>query len=301
MAATVQEAFPGQDNPCWIKGDRGSLFQPGKSESRGGGETLLPGPIAAMMQAFNTPRFLGFLEILTGVPNLIPDPYFLGGGPHLTARGGSLTLHTDFNYHHQLKLFRRLNVLLYLNDDWHPEDGGMLELADPESLDTVHYISPDFNRLVIFNIANAPHGHPQPLVGRDRKSLALYYYTVEPEASDRKATLGAVWKTRVLPASFFEQVMPVRLAVTADTFRQPGLLLFRIQGVDGGSWTVDLLAGTVTSGEVAEPACLVTAEVQGLSDVLTNKIMWEQAFRTRLIKVEGDSELLVALMNRLSR
>jgi hypothetical protein len=38
-----------------------------------------------------------FLELLTGIPELAPDPAFFGSGVHLTAPGGVLAVHADFN------------------------------------------------------------------------------------------------------------------------------------------------------------------------------------------------------------
>ena len=78
----------------------------------------------------NSLRVLLFLEALTGIEGLIPDPYFGGGGPHQIQPGGFLKIHADFNVHPQLKLDRRLNMLIYLNKDWREEYGGHLELWD---------------------------------------------------------------------------------------------------------------------------------------------------------------------------
>lgn len=66
----------------------------------------------------NSRPFLAFLEELTGIKGLIPDPYFIGGGLHEVGNGGHLSIHADFNYHKPLNLERRLNVLVYLNRDW---------------------------------------------------------------------------------------------------------------------------------------------------------------------------------------
>ena len=73
---------------------------------------------------FNSGPFLQFLEHLTGIDGLIPDPYFSGGGLHETDRGGRLGVHTDFNLYAKLNLIRRINVLVFLNKDWNPEYGG---------------------------------------------------------------------------------------------------------------------------------------------------------------------------------
>ena len=48
---------------------------------------------------------------------LIGDPYLIGGGLHETKNGGFLKIHSDFYFHQNLKIDRRLNLLLYLNDD----------------------------------------------------------------------------------------------------------------------------------------------------------------------------------------
>ena len=66
-----------------------------------------------------------FLETLTGIDGVIPDPYFVGGGLHQIKPGGHLEVHADFNRHTKLKLDRRINLLLYLNKDWKDEYGGI--------------------------------------------------------------------------------------------------------------------------------------------------------------------------------
>ncbi len=139
-----------------------------------------------ILHHFSSAPFLEFLERLTGIEGLIPDPWFEGGGLHQIPRGGFLKIHADFNFHTKLKLHRRINVLWYLNEDWKEEYGGNLELWDREMKGCVQRILPNFNRCVIFNTTDlAYHGHPEPLTcpeGRSRKSVALYYYTqVRPE------------------------------------------------------------------------------------------------------------------------
>lgn len=130
---------------------------------------------------FNSASFLKFLEKLTGIPGLVPDPYFQGGGWHQIEPGGFLKIHADFNIHPQLNLDRRLNLLLYLNPNWKEEYGGHVELWDPTMSRCVRKILPIFNRFVLFNTTDRSyHGHPEPLAcpaGMTRKSIALYYYT----------------------------------------------------------------------------------------------------------------------------
>jgi len=127
--------------------------------------------------------FLDFLERLTGIRGLISDPHLRGGGLHEIKREGALGVHADFNLYRRLNVWRRLNLLLYLNENWDRSWGGELELWDRTGKEMVKSIAPIFNRVVIFDTSNCSyHGHPHPLMcppDRSRKSIALYYYTVE--------------------------------------------------------------------------------------------------------------------------
>lgn len=135
---------------------------------------------------FNSAPFLQFLEGMTGITGLIPDPYFYGGGFHETFPGGKLGIHADFRIHEQLHLQRRMNLLIYLNKDWDEAYGGTLEIWDQGMKQCHEKILPLFNRCVVFNTdAKSFHGHPDPLTcppGRSRRSIALYYYTASPRA-----------------------------------------------------------------------------------------------------------------------
>lgn len=129
----------------------------------------------------NGEAFLSFLEEMTGIGGLIPDPHFVGGGLHETKRGGHLGIHADFNIHDALKVERKLNLLIYLNEHWDPEFGGDLELWDRSMGACERKVAPLFGRAVIFNTAlDSFHGHPDPLncpPDRTRRSIATYYYT----------------------------------------------------------------------------------------------------------------------------
>jgi len=156
-----------------------------------------------LLNQFNSSVFVDFLEILTGIEGLIPDPHYFGGGLHQTEPGGYLTVHADFNRHPRLQLDRRLNALLYLNRDWKEEWGGYLELWDTTMSHAVVKIAPAFNRLVVFATTDFSfHGHPNPLqtpLGVHRRSLALYYYSngrPDDEISNRGRTEGTDWRAR---------------------------------------------------------------------------------------------------------
>lgn len=134
---------------------------------------------------FNSAPFIGFLEGVSSIQGLIPDPHFVGGGYHETGRGGYLGVHADFRINERLHLHRRMNVIIYLNEEWHKEYGGELELWDRQMKNKCASVLPVFNRCVIFNTdADSFHGHPDPLTcpeGVFRRSIALYYYTASQE------------------------------------------------------------------------------------------------------------------------
>jgi hypothetical protein len=68
-----------------------------------------------------------------GVENLIPNPSPNGGGLHQTTTGGFLDVHPHFTVHqHWSSWQRRVNLLLSLNEDRRPENGGDIELRNAD-------------------------------------------------------------------------------------------------------------------------------------------------------------------------
>jgi hypothetical protein len=148
----------------------------------------------------NGPEFLSFLEKLTGIEGLVPDPYLEGGGLHLIMPGGYLGIHADFNFHQKMKLHRRINLLVYLNHAWQEGYGSHLELWDEAMKSPVVKISPTFNRMAVFNTTEVSfHGHPDPLKspeGVTRKSIALYYYSATRPAAELADAHSTLYKAR---------------------------------------------------------------------------------------------------------
>lgn len=153
---------------------------------------LLPETIKGTINELNSPEFLEFLSNLTGIKDLRKDDQLEGGGIHQSGKGGFLNIHADFTVHpHHRNWQRRVNVLVYLNKDWQEEWGGKLELWDTQMKACEVKVLPVFNRCVIFNTdADSYHGHPEPMTcpeDRFRRSIALYYYSVEDKPF-RRAT-----------------------------------------------------------------------------------------------------------------
>ncbi len=153
----------------------------------------------ALIHNLNSEPFLNFLEELTGIEGLIPDPYLAGGGLHKIPRGGKLGVHVDFNQHTTMNVYRRLNVLVYLNKDWQEEWGGHFELWDEKQEGCQKKLLPLFNRMAIFTTTSTSfHGHPIPLncpEDRNRISLALYYYTAQDRGDQAKKVHSTVFLT----------------------------------------------------------------------------------------------------------
>jgi Rps23 Pro-64 3,4-dihydroxylase Tpa1-like proline 4-hydroxylase len=167
-----------------------------QSKKIGLSDTNRMGPIARhFLQQVQSPEMIQFLEKVTGITDLIPDPSFFGGGIHRTSKGGRLSIHADFNVHPWLGLYRRVNALLYLND-WKPTDKGELELWSKDMKQCIKSIPPIMNRLVIFNITDtAFHGHPIPWESDDpRFSIALYYYTKDRPEEEKSPPHMALWQ-----------------------------------------------------------------------------------------------------------
>ncbi len=137
--------------------------------------------IRNLLAELNSRAMLDFLEALTGIEGLIPDPHFEGAALHQILPGGKLAVHADFNRDLRRDLERRVNVLIYLNEDWDEDWGGHLELWNRDMTACVSRIAPLANRCVVFSTSSTSfHGHPDPLTcpkGVTRRSIALYYYS----------------------------------------------------------------------------------------------------------------------------
>lgn len=124
-----------------------------------------------------------YLSYITGT-KLFPDIGLHGGGLHCHKSGGKLNTHLDYSLHPKINLQRKVNIILYVSENWNPDWNGALGLWDhdfeynqPKNL--VKSIDCIFNRAVIFDTTmNSWHGLPDPVKcpeGISRNSLATYY------------------------------------------------------------------------------------------------------------------------------
>jgi len=138
--------------------------------------------IESAFLAMERKSFLKFLEDLTGIRPLISDPSRYGAGLHSTERGGQLRRHLDFTkgVGAMSECWRRVNILVFMNQDWDEEWGGTCSLSTPKGK-IITEVLPVANRAIIFNASSKSwHGQTEPIncpPDRHRMSIACYYYS----------------------------------------------------------------------------------------------------------------------------
>lgn len=183
-------------------------------------EALSPA-LRSLFYSFNSIPFVGFIENLTGIRGLIPDPHFAGAGFHEVSEGGHLDIHADFNLHPMMRLERRINVLIYLNKGWREEYGGCFEIWDTKMTRCCKRIVPTFNTCVVFNTTSTSfHGNPVRVKhpgGQPRRAIALYYYTATWDDTRRAHPT----RFKVRPDSADESDLRVRINEVVEAVMPP--------------------------------------------------------------------------------
>jgi hypothetical protein len=182
LAAEMARDFPGLQTDAWTRYKHQNENKLGLAK-----RSLFPPLLGEVVDELNSPDFVQWLSKLTGIPGLVADDSLEGGGLHQSGPGGFLNIHTDFSMHHYHKHWRRrINLILYLNPNWQEQWGGAIELWDRNVRQCVTKVPPLLNEALIFQTDDISyHGFPEPLRcpdGESRKSVALYYYTLETDA-----------------------------------------------------------------------------------------------------------------------
>lgn len=121
-----------------------------------------------------------WLERVTGITGLIPDPHIVGAGYSKSYSGDTLQVHNDFNWNNELRVHRALSVILYLTPEWNSIWGGGLDFYDTNRKNVVKTVDCLFNRLLMWEYSPRNfHGYTTPLscpMDVTRNTMRLFYY-----------------------------------------------------------------------------------------------------------------------------
>jgi 2-oxoglutarate-Fe(II)-dependent oxygenase superfamily protein len=181
VAAAMTMEFPGLETDAWTRYQHQNENKFGLTR-----RSLFPQLLGEVVDELNSDAFLDWLSEITGIRGLLADDTLEGGGLHQSGRGGFLNVHTDFSHHHYRRDWRRrVNLILYLNPRWRDNWGGAIELWNRDVRECVAKVPPLLNDALIFETNDISyHGFPEPLrcpEGESRKSVALYYYTLDSD------------------------------------------------------------------------------------------------------------------------
>lgn len=182
-------------------------------------------------QVLQSPDFIGFIQDVTGIDDLLFDPDYIGAGTHNNLHGQSLDVHVDFNHHPLTGHHRRLNLIVYLCPEWQDSWGGCIELHKDAwdrgpNREWVSY-PPLVNHAVLFETGEETwHGFKQIQLPPDkqqlsRKSLTVYYYTAE-----RQGEVTEEHSTVYVPDWIPESVKPGEM-LTEEAYRELETLMYR--------------------------------------------------------------------------
>lgn len=127
---------------------------------------------------FKDKDFLKCLQDLLDMPPLYSDHSNYAGGLSVMNKNDFLNPHLDNSHSKNKKLYRRLNLLFYLNDkNWNLSNGGNLEIWD-RSIKNNKTILAKGNRLVIMETnINSWHSVSKVQSDKSRVCLSSYYYS----------------------------------------------------------------------------------------------------------------------------
>ena len=142
-----------------------------------------------LVHAMHSSEMIRWLEKLTGVKKLIPDPHLVGAGYMKSYRGDTLQIHTDFNWVEEVALNRAVSVIIYFNRSWKKEWGGSLNFYDTKREKIYSSIKPDSGNMLVWTYKNLIyHGYPDPIdcpADECRRGIRLFYLTSDAKTDPK--------------------------------------------------------------------------------------------------------------------
>ena len=189
LAKAVSDEFPHADSDFWYEYSSPLEVKKACSEWN-----KFPSSIYRAFLSLLSPQVTEVLSFITE-KDLVSDIGLHGGGLHLHKAGGKLNTHLDYSIHPTAKLQRKVNIIVYVSENWQTEWDGALGLwdNDPETnqpKNLIQKIDCIFNRAVIFDTTmDSWHGLPDPVLCPDdksRNSLAAYFLCDPPAVVDER-------------------------------------------------------------------------------------------------------------------
>lgn len=152
---------------------------------------MMPGCIVQTLGYLASPQVVGKLRQMTGCADLIADPFYHGGGLHVTEPGGVLGCHIDYAIHPMAPyLERRFNLIVFLNPKWEAEWGGQTQFWNDDATKVEAQYPPKFNRGVMFETGDLSYHSAAAVCGPQRRAtLAVYYLAPARPGVVRKRAL----------------------------------------------------------------------------------------------------------------
>ena len=142
-----------------------------------------------LVHAMNSTEVIRWLEELTGVEKLIPDPHLVGAGYMKSYKGDTLKIHTDFNWVEEVALNRAVSVIIYFNRGWNKDWGGSLNFYDTKRKKIYSSITPDSGNMLVWTYKNLVyHGYPDPItcpIDECRRGIRLFYLTSDAKTDPK--------------------------------------------------------------------------------------------------------------------
>jgi Rps23 Pro-64 3,4-dihydroxylase Tpa1-like proline 4-hydroxylase len=160
-----------------------------------------------------SPEFVDLVSRISGIPDIEADPHLHGAGIHAYPPGGHLSVHLDYSLHPVTGKERRLNLLVFLNEDWKEEYGGdLLLMNDINAKDEdIVKVSPTWNTAILFKTTDDSfHGLPIPTKTDEfRKSLAIYYVS-DPRSDATMRQKAQFFPFRHVPHEKLQKLYDIR-------------------------------------------------------------------------------------------
>ena len=129
LAKAVSNDFPNADSDFWYEYSSPLEVKKACSEWN-----KFPSSIYRAFLSLLSPQVTEVLSFITE-KDLVADIGLHGGGLHLHKAGGKLNTHLDYSIHPMAKLQRKVNIIVYVSENWQTEWDGALGLwdNDPET------------------------------------------------------------------------------------------------------------------------------------------------------------------------